>query len=68
MERMGHSSARAALIYLHATGERQRALADTLGTLIEAERASDQGSSGTDVARREDTASETMKPNPVDLG
>jgi len=68
MERMGHSSARAALIYLHATGERQRALAATLGTFIEAERASDQGSSGTDVARREDTASETMKPNPVDLG
>lgn len=68
MERMGHSSARAALIYLHATGERQRALADTLGTFIEAERAPDQGSSGTDVARREGTASETMKPNPVDLG
>src|SRR5215471_16451633 len=45
MERMGHSSPRAALIYLHATTERQRALADTLGTLIESTmsgRASDQ--------------------------
>jgi hypothetical protein len=31
MERMGHSSTRAALIYLHSTTGRQRALADTLG-------------------------------------
>jgi integrase len=30
MERMGHSSTRAAMIYLHSTSERQRALADTL--------------------------------------
>jgi glutamine synthetase adenylyltransferase len=31
MERMGHSSARAALIYLHSTDERQRKLADEVG-------------------------------------
>ena len=34
MERMGHSSTRAAMIYLHSTAERQRALADTLGALV----------------------------------
>jgi hypothetical protein len=31
MERMGHSSTRAALLYLHSTEERQRALADAVG-------------------------------------
>lgn len=31
MERMGHSSSRAALIYLHSTSERQRAIADAVG-------------------------------------
>ena len=30
MERMGHSTTRAALIYLHATEERQRAVADAV--------------------------------------
>jgi integrase len=68
MERMGHSSTRAALIYLHATTERQRALADTLGTLIEAERAPDQDASGTDVARRMQGNADIRKPRPVDLG
>ena len=31
MVRMGHDSERAALIYLHSTGKRQRALADAVG-------------------------------------
>jgi integrase len=31
MERMGHDSARAALIYLHSSAERQRVLADEMG-------------------------------------
>jgi len=31
MERMGHSSSRAALIYLHSTPDRQRALANAVG-------------------------------------
>jgi hypothetical protein len=31
MERMGHTSTRAALIYLHSTSERQRAIADAVG-------------------------------------
>jgi integrase len=54
MERMGHSSTRAAMIYLHSTTERQRALADTLSALVatklKAERTNSQ-SSGTEVAR-----------------
>jgi hypothetical protein len=31
MERMGHASSRAALIYLHSTPDRQRAIADAIG-------------------------------------
>jgi hypothetical protein len=31
MERMGHDSAQAALIYLHSSAERQRALANDVG-------------------------------------
>ena len=34
MERMGHSSTRAALIYLHATGERDQAIAAGMGKLL----------------------------------
>jgi hypothetical protein len=48
MERMGHSSSRAALIYLHSTDERQRTLADTVASQAQAELA---GSRGTSVAR-----------------
>lgn len=33
---MGHDSARAALIYLHASAERQRAIADQVGKNAEA--------------------------------
>lgn len=65
MERMGHSSTRAALIYLHSTGDRQRALADALGELAQAEldkgknkaTRSPRRRSGTNVARRQDKAS-----------
>ena len=31
MERMGHDSTRAALIYLHSSAERQRSIADQVG-------------------------------------
>jgi integrase len=54
MERMGHSSPRAALIYLHSTSERQRVLADTLGALVATKLRSEGSSpaaSGTEVAR-----------------
>jgi Phage integrase family len=37
MARMGHSSTRAAMIYLHSTDERQRAIADALGDLAAGE-------------------------------
>jgi hypothetical protein len=37
MERMGHSSTRAALIYLHASSERQRTLADAVSDRARAE-------------------------------
>lgn len=35
MTRMGHASPQAALIYQHATAERDRAIADALGAMIE---------------------------------
>jgi integrase len=37
MARMGHDSERAALIYLHSSAERQRALADVVGATARAE-------------------------------
>jgi hypothetical protein len=37
MARMGHSSTRSALIYLHSTDERQREIADALGDLAASE-------------------------------
>ena len=37
MARMGHDSERAALIYLHSSGERQRTLADAVGKAASAE-------------------------------
>jgi integrase len=37
MDRMGHSSPRAALIYLHGSDARQRAIADGLNKLVEGE-------------------------------
>jgi integrase len=35
MERMGHSSTKSAMGYLHSTSERGRALAEALGDLVE---------------------------------
>jgi len=37
MERMGHSTSRAALIYLHSTSERQHRLADAVAARVQAE-------------------------------
>ena len=34
MTRMGHASPKAAMIYLHAAGDRDRAIADALGKLV----------------------------------
>jgi integrase len=58
MERMGHSTTRAAIVYLHSTDERQRKVADALGDLARAELRDDRkqgtarGASGTDLARK----------------
>ncbi len=63
MERMGHSSARAALIYLHSTNERQRVIADSVGKAAKAALRkakapkADSTPSGTKVARRRGRAS-----------
>jgi integrase len=63
MERMGHSSTKAALVYLHSTSERQRVLAAAVGKLAMAElrkaRKADgsREASGTKVARRRNRAS-----------
>lgn len=57
MARMGHDSPRAALIYMHSSDQRQRALADAVGKVARAELAQPKsdakpGRSGTRVARR----------------
>ncbi|HEY0935564.1 MAG TPA: tyrosine-type recombinase/integrase, partial [Trebonia sp.] len=66
MERMGHSSTRAALVYLHSTSDRQRTIADAVGTAAKAAlrqaktpKAPKDGAkpSGTQVARRPGKAS-----------
>jgi hypothetical protein len=63
MDRMGHSSTRAALIYLHGSDARQRAIADGLNRLVQREmRGGNQGAleavpeerSGTRGARRQE--------------
>jgi hypothetical protein len=56
MVRMGHDSERAALIYLHSSAARQRALADAVGDAARAELAKskkpkDAKQSGTRMAR-----------------
>ena len=58
MARMGHSSTRAALIYLHDSDDRQRKLAEALGdaALAEVRRRGSSGKSGTDLARDDHSA------------
>jgi integrase len=63
MERMGHNSTRAALVYLHSTSDRQRTIADAVGTAARAALSNGQipkgggAPSGTKVARRRGQAS-----------
>jgi integrase len=52
MARMGHSSTRAAQIYLHTTTERDRVVADALNSLIEDHVRGTQGARGTGRASR----------------
>ena len=62
MVRMGHDSQRAALIYLHSSDKRQRAVADAVAEAARAElaqskRAKKPGRSGTWMARNLDGCS-----------
>jgi integrase len=58
MERMGHSSTRAALIYQHATRERDEVIAAGMGKLLkQARKAKGSGGSGTQRARARKQAS-----------
>lgn len=63
MDRMGHSSTRAALIYLHGSEERQQAIADAMSRRARAARRKTGSGptradpSGTDVARNADSGS-----------
>jgi integrase len=62
MDRMGHSSTRAALVYLHATSQRQRTISEAVGAMARtALQASQDGSAsgqpGTDVAHSGDASS-----------
>ena len=64
MVRMGHDSERAALIYLHSSDKRQRALADAVGKAARAElaqssKAKKPDRSGTRVARNRDDLPKT---------
>ena len=51
MERMGHSSPRAALIYLHATRERDQKIAAGMGKLFADAKRASTGKMGTDTRR-----------------
>ena len=57
MDRMGHSTTRASLIYLHSTDERQRTIADTIDEQARAELRKIKKPSGTKVARSRKQAS-----------
>lgn len=46
MSRMGHASSRAALIYQHASQDRDKAIAAALGEAFKVARASDKGDKG----------------------
>ncbi len=54
MERMGHSSPRAALIYQHATRERDQAIAAAMGEVFTSakRKGANKGRSGTQRARK----------------
>jgi hypothetical protein len=51
MDRMGHISTRAALIYQHSSDERQRKLADAIGEAACAALLETRAATGTHVAR-----------------
>lgn len=70
MARMGQDSERAALIYLHSSSERQRALADEVGRMATAELAKSKAAkpSGTRMARKRNEPGEPADGTSSDLG
>jgi hypothetical protein len=70
MVRMGHDSERAALIYLHSSAERQRALADEVGRMATAELGKSKAAepSGTPTARGQNDPGEPADDTSPDLG
>ncbi len=70
MARMGHDSERAALIYQHSSSQRQRALADEVGTMATAELAKSKTAkpSGRRTARKQNTPSTPANGTSPDLG
>lgn len=52
MDRMGHNTTRAALIYQHGSAERDRLIADAISKLAAAERDLSKSPSGTQRARK----------------
>jgi hypothetical protein len=69
MARIGHSSTRAALIYQHATRDRDRAIADALDVLIDAARRDrtmgSRSESGTILARDMINRWKQRRPGPA---
>lgn len=57
MERMGHSTTRAALIYQHRSAERDRLIADAMSKLAETEIRQARKRTGTQRARKRKKAS-----------
>lgn len=70
MARMGHDSERAALIYLHSSSQRQRALADEVGRMAAIELAKPKPGrpSGTQTARKPDRAGNLADGPSSELG
>jgi integrase len=60
MDRLGHSSSRAALIYLHSTSDRQRTLADAMGDRAR-EELGEPNPCGTSVARTGTSAADDQE-------
>ena len=57
MDRMGHSTSRAAMVYLHSKDERQQAIADAISKRTDKELRQNMPRSGTQRARKPDEAS-----------
>ena len=70
MVRMGQDSERAALIYLHSSAKRQRALADEVGRMAAASLAESKAAklSGTQRARKPDGAVNSTGGTSSELG